>query len=140
MGGFTDIGGERPEQASSDDFLDNDKGIPIPPAGGAVFSPLQVLPTSVGYPKADNLNVAVKSPAQFCIRYLGPGGLVVKRTPFKPGLSLKHYLRTCNLIGQRMRCALVVGRQRVRMSYVPKIGEELTLAPPQRPLLQLGGA
>lgn len=138
MGDFTANGGMWPEQASADELRSADIGAPVSSAGESLFMPLLVSPTPVGNSEADSQVRAVKSPAQFCIRHLGPAGIVVTRTPFRPGASIKYYLAACNLIGKRMRYALVVNKKRVRMSYVPALGESLSMTPPAHPFVNLG--
>lgn len=138
MGGLAANGGMWPDQASADDLRSLDEGAPVSLASESSFVPLLVSPTPMGNSEADSQVRAARSPAQFNIYYMGPTGVASKHVPFREGLSLKHYLRDSELMGMRMRYSLVVGGRRVRMSYVPRVGESLTLAPPMKPLLSLG--
>lgn len=136
MGGTSGNGGMWVEQAPASYFT-NDAGRPTPLASDVAFIPLRVQPSPEGYSDSDDTHASTEPPA-LIIRLIIARQLRTHRVAYRPGWSLKHYLREVGLIGARMRLAMNIdGVKRVQMSYVPKQGETLNMVPPARPLMQL---
>ena len=137
MGGSPSNGGMWPEQISREEFEAKGVGRPTPLASGVTFIPLQVQASPVGNLEDADLNDSEQPPA-LIIKLIAARQLKVHRLVYRPGLSLKHYLREAGLIGARMRLAMNIdGKKRVQMTYVPRPGEVLNMVPPAVPLLQL---
>jgi hypothetical protein len=141
MSGGTRFG----EAASADDLRTlssgSGSGAPTQLASGVMFEPLYVSSTLVGNSEADDVTDDGESPTQLFVRYLGHGSQVVtSRVDYVRGASVHYYLKKTHTVALRSRHALMVGGKRVRMSYVPKEGEHITLAPPRAPHLQFGGS
>lgn len=138
------FGDSRPGQASKEDLLALGSGLgtgaPTPLASGVVFESLRVSSTLRVNSEADSATKNGGTPAQLRVKYLGHGSQVVtKSTPFVDGASVHYYLKQTHTVAIRSRFALMVGGRRVRMSYVPKAGEHITLAPPRAPHIEFGG-
>ncbi len=129
MGDSSAFGETWPGPASAEDLGPGVTAAATPLASGA--SPVSSSSdlAAEGNPRANSSNEAEESPALLHIQYMGPAGLTHRSVSYRPGLMLQRYLQQLNLIGMRMRCALVVNGKRVRMSYVPRLGDVIGLLP-----------
>lgn len=141
------LGGESPVQASAEDLMDlsgdfgfnSGAGAPTLLASGVAFEPLHVLPTLMGNSEADDVTSDEGAPAQLCVKYIGHGGrLVVRKVPYVAGMSVHYYLKRTRTNSVRTTHALLCGSRRVRLNYVPQVGEHITLNRKDTPYMQLG--
>lgn len=137
------LGGESPVQASAEDIMDLGSvlgaGAPILLASGIAFEPLHVRSTLVGNSEADDETSSEGAPAQLHVKYIGHGGrLVVRKVAYVPGMSVHYYLKRTKTNSVRTTHALLCGARRVRVNYVPKQGEHITLNNNKVPYMRLG--
>lgn len=97
-----------------------------------MFEPLSVTSTLMGNSEADDETNEGGSPTQpqMHVEYVGHGGRkILKKVNFVSGASVHYYLKQTHTTSIRTHNALMVGGKKVRMNYVPKVGEHITLQP-----------